>query len=150
MRRHTIDVLFSLSLFMVFVICSFFLLLFQINGYHNISEDKNSVYQASSYVKNMVRDYDRYQEISIEVIDGHECLRLHHAHEVVYLYVENHTLKELYQMDHMKVNLAYGEERFLMERFTVEEKNHKLYITMENDGIKSTFTIALRSGGVYA
>ena len=150
MRRHTIDVLFSLSLFMVFVICSFFLLLFQINGYHKISEDENSVYQASSYIKNMVRDYDRYQEITIEEIDGHSCLRLHNDHEVVYLYVDNHMLKELYQIDQLSVNLSYGEDRFAMDSMIIQEKNNKLYITMEHDGVKNTLMIALRSGGVLS
>lgn len=150
MRRHTIDVLFSLSLFMVFVICSFFLLLFQINGYHNISEEENSVAQAASYVKNMVRDYDRYEEVNIVEVDGHTCLRLHHEKEVVYLYIENQMLKELYQMEHMKVDLAYGEDRFAIDDWTIEQKNHKLYITMDEDGKKTTFTIALRSGGVVS
>ena len=115
-----------------------------------MGKPENSVYQASSYIKNMVRDYDRYQEITIEEIDGHSCLRLHNDHEVVYLYVDNHMLKELYQIDELSVNLSYGEERFAMDSMTIQEKNNKLYITMEHDGVKNTLMIALRSGGVLS
>lgn len=150
MRRHTMDVLFSLSLFMVFVICSFFLLLFQINGYHNISEDENSVYQASTYLKHMVHDYDREHGVSIENINGISCLKLHKDKEVVYIYVEDQEMKELYQMDALTVDLSYGEERFAMDTWTMNEKDHTLYITLEHDGVKNTFTIALRSGGVLS
>ena len=59
-------------------------------------------------------------------------------------------LKELYQIDELSVNLSYGEERFAMDSMTIQEKNNKLYITMEHDGVKNTLMIALRSGGVLS
>lgn len=146
MKRHTIDVLFSLSLFMVFVICSFLLLLFQINGYHHISEDQDHLTTTASYIQTTIRRFDAEDAITIKQIDGTMCLCLYQDEEAMYLYVQDGMLKELYQKKAMDIDLDFGDDRFALRNWEIKQEGNRLSIKLNDETDALTFTIACKGG----
>lgn len=60
-KRHSIDILFSLSLFTVFVICAFLVLLFQTGSYRSIiaqGEQTERQHTPLAYVRAKIRSAD--------------------------------------------------------------------------------------------
>lgn len=149
-RRHTIDVLFSLSLFMVFVICSFLLLLFQINGYHHISEEDDQIYMAASFLQTTLRSHDAQDMISVEEIDGISCLKIMEQDAVTYLYVQDGVMKELYQEADMEAALNYGDDRFHVKEWNIQQADDSLHIQLKDDLNTLSLRISLKGGVIVS
>lgn len=149
-RRHTVDVLFSLSLFMVFVICSFLLLLFQINGYHHISEEDDQKYMAASFLQTTLRKHDVENMISIEEIEGISCLKIMERDAVTYLYVQDGMMKELYQELDTEVALRYGEDRFKIKDWWIQKENDTIHIELKDEQGTLAFGVSMKGGVVLS
>lgn len=149
-RRHTIDVLFSLSLFMVFVICSFLLLLFQINGYHHISEEDDQMYMAASFLQTSLRQHDVDDSISIEEIEGITCLKIQEQDAVTYLYVQDGMMKELYQEIGVNTALKYGDERFEVSAWSIKKDGNLITFLLKSQQDTLSFSVSLKSGVVVS
>ena len=93
-KRHSIDILFSLSLFTVFVICAFLVLLFQTGSYRSIiaqGEQTERQHTSLAYVRAKIRSaemgivrrthvrkqtsLDRHQDVQTCKRDGYAGMR---------------------------------------------------------------------------
>lgn len=146
MRRHTIDVVFSLSLFLVFVLCSFLLLLFQINGYHEMQYDSDNLYTATSYLQTELRYNDQSDGITIEEIEGTPCLKVKRVVGVSYFYRYDGYLMELYQEEGVKVKLSLGEKRFTCDDFSISLDKKMLNVQLQRGEEKVHLQVKLKGG----
>lgn len=147
MKKHTIDIVFSLSLFMVFVVCSFLLVLFQINGYHDLQYDADNLYTASSFIQGEVRQSDTADAIEIATIQGVDCLVIHHREGVSYLYQKDGMLMELYQDAALDVNFAIGEKRFALDTWQLSLTDGLLQVILYKADEQVDVRLHIKSGG---
>lgn len=148
MRKHTIDVVFSLSLFMVFVICSFLLLLFQINGYHDLQYDSNNLHTAASFLQTELRHQDRVDQVQITEIEGTPCLKVEHPYGVNYYYVYQGNLMQSSQSAELQVTPAHGEKRFACDKIALSMNQDCLTITLTQGEEQVVLQLRFRSGGI--
>lgn len=148
MKKHTIDIVFSLSLFMMFVLCSFFLILFQINGFKNLQYNADNVYTISSYLQTTIRQSDRLHAIEIKNIQERECLVIQHVEGVSYLYIKDDYLMELYQDASMDVNFNLGNKRFQLADWKLSKEDDILHISLQKEDQTTTLSLQIKSGGV--
>ena len=89
-QRHSIDILFSLSLFTVFVICAFLVLLFQTGSYQAIIKQG--------------------EEVSVRQLEDTDAIVIHDKKEriVTYIYEYEGKLRELYASEEVKPMLLQG------------------------------------------
>ena len=70
-QRHSIDILFSLSLFTVFVICAFLVLLFQTGSYQAIikqGEEVERMHTPLAYLRTKIRSADEDGAVSVRPV----------------------------------------------------------------------------------
>lgn len=79
MKRSYIEVILILVLFAMFVVNSFFIVLFGANSYNNIVTDfkvQDEVRTSLSYVSTKIYQAAKRQDVSVETIDGIVCLNI--------------------------------------------------------------------------
>lgn len=150
-QRHSIDLLFSLSLFMVFVICSFLVLLFQVNGYHRIEENGvriESIHTPLAYVETQLRTHDEsgmidtFQHAQISGLKIYD----NESRSVIYIYENHHSLMELRIYDGITPDFTTGSPIFDIQSFQVKKENNKFYVSLQDRyDQKQTLTIRLKS-----
>lgn len=126
-QRHSIDLLFSLSLFMVFVICAFLVLLFQINGYHSImdkGERLENIHTPLAYVRTQIRAHDEANAVDVFAEQEVQGLRIwdDDSKSVLYIYEQNHLLKELRVLQNVTPDFSIGNPMFELQDFKVEKR----------------------------
>lgn len=101
-QNHTIDIIFILSLFLVFVIITLLILMLGANTYKNISANIDMRYNETtcmSYIANKVRNYDENGAIYISKINNIPALTLEQTIDdetyLTYLYAYEGKLMEL-------------------------------------------------------
>lgn len=130
-QKHSIDLLFSLSLFMVFVICSFLVLLFQVNGYHSIVAKGNNLEQIHTpmaYIQTQLRTHDEEGAVELFNQQGIQGLRIKDSDSgsYLYLYETQNTLMELRMVEGVKPDFTTGTPIFKIRDLKIE-KNTKAY-----------------------
>lgn len=147
MNNHkSSHLVFSLSLLLVFVIGSFFVLLFETRGYSKIQDTINqqeSVYMPLSYIQTKCK---MNNDISIETIDDIDCLVLNQKEMKTYIYYDEGKLKELYASNEYKVSLKEGTDLFEIDDFNIKPSHSLLTITVKKDNIEKDINIYLVSG----
>lgn len=144
------NALFFLSLLCIFVICSVLVVSYQIDGYHQILEENETIQNQSlvvSYIRNQVRFHDRQDKIKVRTIDGIDVLALYQESTVTYLYVYDGSLKELYTVDSYPLELNAGEDLFQLDGMDIEYHDHRLEIKTTYQQHQQTILISLQCGG---
>lgn len=119
---------FSLALLLIFVIGSFFVLLFETKGYSKIQETINNqegIYMPLSYINTKCK---MNNDINIEVIDNIECLVFNDDEMKTYIYYQDGSLKELYASHEYNISLSQGNHLFDVDGFDINIKDDLLDI----------------------
>lgn len=136
-QRHSIDILFSLSIFTIFVICSFLILLFQTQSYHSIisQEEKiENLHTPLAYVREKIRNNDISDSIHVVNLNGTTAIEIKNMDEetITYIYEYNDYLMELYISEEVEPMLEAGTPLFDIQDFDVEVVENTLHVTIQN------------------
>ena len=153
-KRHMTDLFFSLSLFGVFSVCSFMLILIGVQIYRSSASQLSSTYStrtALSYTAEKIRQHDREGSVSLTEINGETALvtkeLIGEETYMTYIYPEDNHLCELSVKEGTTVSAELGEKILEVNNFCITEKgNGFLEISAsDNDGTPLKLLIHLRS-----
>ena len=89
-QRHSIDIIFSLSIFTVFVICSFLVLLFQAQSYRSIIEQGERIenlHTPLAYIREKIRSNDVSDSIHVTELNGLPVIEIENIEEETITYI---------------------------------------------------------------
>lgn len=153
-KRYMTDLFFSLSLFGVFSVCSFMLILIGVQIYRSSASQLSSTYStrtALSYTAEKIRQHDREGSVSLTEINGETALvtkeQIGEETYMTYIYPEDNHLCELSVKEGTTVSAELGEKILEVNNFCITEKgNGFLEISAsDNDGTPLKLLIHLRS-----
>ena len=135
-KKHIVDILFVLALFLVFTLSTLTLVLFGANIYQNTvnsMEDNYNARTVCSYISGKFRSNDSAGDISIGSIDGQPSLILNQeindASYSTYIYEYDGYLRELFVSDSVTLGaevLNAGNKLCPVDKFEVSECNEGL------------------------
>lgn len=136
-QRHSIDIIFSLSIFTVFVICSFLVLLFQAQSYRSIVEQGERIetlHTPLAYIREKIRNNDTLGNIQAASLNEMEAIKIENKEEdtITYIYEYNGELMELYISNQVEPIAEAGTPLFEIDAFDVEQKGNQLTIAIRN------------------
>lgn len=147
------NVLFTMLLFLVFVLCALFTVLIGGKVYENISsrmEDNYTGSVALGYVANKVRQGDMADMVDVTVIDGTSVLELkQNIGEETYvtqIYYKDGSIRELFTDTQSGLSLADGLPIVECQGLEFERTGDLIKVTAK-DGGGSTLYLSVRSGG---
>lgn len=133
-HRHTIDMLFLLTLFLVFALSAFMLISLGANIYQKTADRMESNYSlrtSFSYVTEKLRQSDREGAVQIGSFDGCPALILSQEIEgevyLTYLYEDGGYLKELFAKSGNQLSKDAGRNIFPVREFSLEMLPGSLY-----------------------
>ena len=154
-KGRTMNLLFTMLLFLVFVLCALFTVLFGGRVYENISarmEDSYSGSVALSYVANKVRQGDRAGLVRVVEIEGTPVLELAQeiggSRYVTWIYYREGTVRELFTREDSGLTLADGLEIIECGGFIPSMEGNMLSVETTGDG-GGSLMLAVRSGGYH-
>lgn len=113
--RHVIDFLFPVILFFVFVLSAVGVLVITADFYSTTTYEiqaKDEARTTLSYIATKIRQNDIEGGISIEKLDGKDCLSIKATKNGIdchtYIYMHDGKLKELFVMDGVDIHLSDG------------------------------------------
>lgn len=149
--RHSVDFLFIMFIFLIFVFSVISSLFLGINFYKSTVDmsDKNSDSRvAVAYIRELVRQNDKENAISIGTFDGRECLMIEpQENYVIYVYQYNDELKELYARKDANLKAADGKTITQIEslKFDLLGDNMLSVVLKDKNGEFRTLLIGLKS-----
>lgn len=146
--KNTMDLVFLLSLFCVFVLCSFFVIFSQIQGYEtmqNKSEDVLIKHTPSAYLMNKLKAHDQSAGMEIFDLEGTPCLALKEKDAVTYLFVDQGKLMEVYADRNYEIHKYDGSPLFDMDTIAFEKEGSRITITYQIQGVEETLHYTMKS-----
>ena len=152
-KRHTVDVLFLITLFCVFAISVITLTGTGATVYEHIVDrmDSNFVSRSSfSYVINKVRQNDRLGNVSIGKYGEADSIiiseEISNTEYCTYLYYYDGSLREIFSRKDQFFDLNLGNSIIELSDFQIEKISDSLCkVVLTNDGNISTLYINVRS-----
>lgn len=148
-----INVLFTMLLFLVFVLCALFTVLIGGQVYENInirSQENFTGSVALQYVANKVRQGDREGGIDVITVDGTPVLEIASdmGDYVSWIYYRDGAICELFSDPADGLGLEDGLKILECDGFDVSQSEDKriIHITTSGEG-SGSLSLALRSGG---
>lgn len=152
-KSQAVGTLFTMLLFLVFVLCALFTVLTGGKVYENISSRMEQTYTGSvalQYVANKVRQGDFAGQISVKEIEGTQVLEL--AEEIdgepylTWIYYFDGSIRELFTYKDSGLSLKDGLEILACSGLSFVRERR--LITIETAGAGGgSLTLSLRSGG---
>lgn len=145
--RH-VYTLFSLMLFLLFVIGSFFIVTYEIKGYQNIHEGElrqDHLTTPLAYLNTKLKAYDRKDMIEINTIHDIECLCLKTEKTVTYIYYLDGYLYENYTTLDYLPSLHEGTKLFSLDSFSIQMKDNLYHFILEKDGQEKALSLYIHS-----
>ncbi len=152
--RHTVDILFILTLFGAFIVSALLIVVLGAHVYQNTvaqAEKGFSTRTSLAYVTEKIRQHDEDGSVSITEIEGHQVLCLSQKYGDTsydtYLYYDNGYLKELTVDDFYTPSLTEGQDIIAVTDFEMQRVNDALYsfrIT-DADGASVSFYVSVYS-----
>ena len=110
-QRHSIDILFSLSLFTVFVICAFLVLLFQAGSYQAIikqGEEVERMHTPLAYLRAKIRSADEDGAVSVRQLEDTDAIVIHDKKERTVTYISvSYTHLDVYKRQQYDIMSAW-------------------------------------------
>ena len=152
-KGQAVNVLFTMILFLVFVLCALFTVLIGGKVYENINrrtEENFSGCTALHYVANKVRQGDRMGLIDVTEVDGTPVLEIRQeAGEdtyITWIYSRDGWIKELFTFEGSGLGLSDGLPITECGGLDVEKDGRLITVTTEGEG-GSRMMLSVRSGG---
>lgn len=152
-KGQAVNVLFTMQLFLVFVLCALFTVLIGGKVYENISARMEENYTGSTalnYVANKVRQGDMEGAVSVVDINGTSVLQLKQQFGeetyVTQIYYLNGSIRELFTDLQSGLSLEDGLEIMDSEGITFSQSGSRITAETAGEG-GSRLVLSLRSGG---
>ena len=152
-KGQSISGLFTMLLFLVFVLCALFSVLMGSQVYENItkrSDENFSGTTALSYIANKIRQGDRQDGVDIIEVDGTSVLQLKQKiGEETYhtwIYWKDGSIRELFTDENSGLGLEDGFEILECSGLSMEKKGSSIILQTQGEGAAS-LKLSLRSGG---
>lgn len=152
-KGQSISGLFTMLLFLVFVLCALFSVLMGSQVYENItkrSDENFSGTTALSYITNKIRQGDRQDGVDIIEVDGTSVLQLKQKiGEETYhtwIYWKDGSIRELFTDENSGLGLEDGLEILECSGLSMEKKGSSIILQTQGEGAAS-LKLSLRSGG---
>ena len=122
-RHHHIHILLSLTLFLLFVLGSFFVVAYEIKGYQKLNE----------------------QCLSVVSIQGRKCLKMVTTKTATYIYYLNGYLKELYtDLDYLP-SLDEGTNLFILDDFQIDRQENLYTFIVKKEQYQKRLSVYLHA-----
>jgi hypothetical protein len=152
-RGQMTGTLFTMLLFLVFVLCALFTVLTGGKVYENISGRMADNYTGSvalQYFANKVRQGDASGQITVSEIDGTQVLQLRQEFDgepyVTWIYYYDGSIRELFTYEGSDLSLADGIEVLECEGLSLAVENGLLKVETLGDG-GGKLILSVRSAG---
>lgn len=152
-KGQSISGLFTMLLFLVFVLCALFSVLMGSQVYENItkrSDENFSGTTALSYIANKIRQGDRQDGVDIIEVDDTSVLQLKQKiGEETYhtwIYWKDGSIRELFTDENSGLGLEDGLEILECSGLSMEKKGSSIILQTQGEGAAS-LKLSLRSGG---
>lgn len=152
-KGQSISGLFTMLLFLVFVLCALFSVLMGSQVYENItkrSDENFSGTTALSYIANKIRQGDRQDGVDIIEVDDTSVLQLKQKiGEETYhtwIYWKDGSIRELFTDENSGLGLEDGLEILECSGLSMEKKGSRIILQTQGEGAAS-LKLSLRSGG---
>lgn len=150
---QTMNVIFTMLLFLVFVLSALFTVLIGGRVYENISgrmEDNYTGSVALNYVANKVRQGDEASAISVKNVEDISVLEIkqtiNEGEYITWIYYLEGSVRELFTDTQSGLGLKDGLEIIECDGLNLSMENQLLTIETEGEG-GGCLTLAVRSGG---
>lgn len=156
---HIIDFLFVLSLFCIFTVSAFLVVIIGANVYRSTVKNMENTYStrtALSYVAEKLRRYDSNGLVSLTDLDGMPALAFYDSMDtedyITYIYSDGDALFEFTAGSDADVSPNMGEEVISVKNFSISEKdNGFLCLSAEDaDGNVTTLYVHLQNNSGYS
>lgn len=156
---HIIDFLFVLSLFCIFTVSAFLVVIIGANVYRSTvknMEDTYSTRTALSYVTEKLRRYDGNGLVSLTELDGTPALAFYDSTDtgdyITYIYANSGALLEFTAGRDMDVSTDMGKEVISVGNFSISEKGDGLLcLSAEDaDGNMTALYVRLQNSSGYS
>lgn len=149
---QTLSVLFTMLLFLVFIMCALFTVLAGSKVYENISNRMDQTYTGSvalQYVANKVRQGDQDGAVQVKEIDGRPVLELKQSIEdadyITWIYYYDGCIRELFTYEDSGLGLSDGLEILECDGMELDQDGQLIRVTTLGTG-GGSLTLSLRSG----
>lgn len=136
-KNHMSELIFTITLFSLFLILSVLLVLFGANIYQKISAESsvNETMRTSiSYIQEKVRQCDHEASVQVENHDGIDTLALHTSlgtdNYVTYIYYYDGSLKELFTKSSLDFNPSAGNSITDISAFSITKDSSLIHIIL--------------------
>lgn len=145
MNKHqNVHIIFSLSLFLLFVIGSFFVIAYEIRGYQMINQtcqNEDDLITPLAYLNTKIKAADNSDAIDTVIVDNITCLQIQTDQTKTYIYFDDGYLKELYITNDYSVDLKKGDKLFLLDNFYIEKNNRLFKFVVEKNDLQKQISI---------
>lgn len=151
LRKHNIDIMFLMILFLIFTFSAVSVLLMAVNSYKAVvlSNEKNAnTRAATAYIREKVRQHDTAGSIQISEIDGNQAIKMDEGSGYyLYIYYLDGYLMELEAKDEAGVTADFGNKLLEINGLSFSCKNSQLIEAEveETSGVKQTVEIGIKS-----
>lgn len=152
-KGQSFSILFTMLLFLVFVLCALFTVLIGGKVYENINVRMEENYTSRvvlGYVANKVRQGDRDGMVDVRLIEGTQVLELREQigeqNYVTMIYYKDGSVRELFTTENSGLSLADGLPVIECGGLEIKKDSNLLVIQTEGAEQESVW-LTLRSGG---
>ncbi len=150
-RKHNIDIMFLMVLFLVFTFSAVSVLLMAVNSYRSVvyaNEANANARTASAYIREVVRQHDKSGMVNIDSLDGIPCIRMSEGSGYsLYIYEYQGNLMELESKDGAGITADFGNKILEINGMDISEGDgNTINIEIEDvSGTKQSVVIGLKS-----
>ncbi|MBS6644670.1 MAG: DUF4860 domain-containing protein [Clostridiaceae bacterium] len=152
-KGQTMNTLFTMLLFLVFVLCALFTVLIGGKVYENITARMEENYTGSTalnYIANKVRQGDTYGGVQVKEVEGTPVLELSQEINgetyVTMIYYKDGSIRELFTDTQSGLGLSDGLEIIGCDGLKLKQEGRLIMVETTGEG-GSSLTLSLRSGG---
>ena len=151
LRKHNIDIMFLMILFLIFTFSAVSVLLLAVNSYKAVvvANEKNAnTRAATAYIREKVRQHDQTGNIEIAEIDGNKAIKMKEAEGYyLYIYYLDGYLTELEAKEGAGVTADFGNQLLAINGLDFSWKNNQLIEVQieETTGEKRVVDIGIKS-----
>lgn len=135
LRKHNIDIMFLMVLFLIFTFSAVSVLLMAVNSYRSVvfaNEANSSARTAIAYIREEVRQHDKNGAISLEKFDGNDCIKMSEGEGYsIYIYQYDGYLMELESKDGAGVTAEFGNKILEVKSIEFSEGESKNTINVQ-------------------
>lgn len=149
---QTLSVLFTMLLFLVFIMCALFTVLAGSKVYENISRRMDQTYTGSvalQYVANKVRQGDSADAVTVKEFEDQPVLEvkqtIEDAEYITWIYYYEGSIRELFTYEDSGLGLSDGLEILECDGLELKQDGQLLHVTTLGTG-GGSLTLSLRSG----